>query len=125
MCPLKNNTYKHMKFAVIKSNHISLEGHDRQWELISIVTSIKNAKTELAQQSICFVEGFDKWIVRNNRMWHIDKKTYLYTNNQNSFSYDSRIYTFVSENEVDLFFDGRFHGYIPQFIIDEFKLKKE
>lgn len=114
-----------MKFAVIKSNHISLEGRDRKWELISIVTSIKKAKMELTQQSVCCVENSDKWIVRNDRMWNVDKKTYLFTNSQNSFSYDSRIYTFVSENEVDLFFDGRFHGYTPQFIIDEFKLKKE
>ena len=87
-----------MKFAVIKSNHISLEGRDRKWELISIVTSIKKAKTELAQQSVCSVEGSDKWIVRNDRMWNVDKKAYLFTNSQNSFSYGSRIYTFVSEN---------------------------
>lgn len=114
-----------MKYAVIKSNQISLEGHDRKWELISIVNSERKAKMELAQQSICCVEGSDKWIKRNNRMWHSDKKAYLYTNNQNSFSHGSRIYTFVSENEVDLFFDGRFHGYTPQFIIDAFKLEKK
>lgn len=114
-----------MKYAVIKSNQINLEGHDRKWELISIVTSVRKAKMELAQQSVCCVEGSGKWIKRNDRMWDSDKKAYLYTNNQNSFSDGTRIYTFVSENEVDLFFDKRFHGYTPQFIIDAFKLKKE
>lgn len=113
-----------MRIAVIKSNHINLEGHNRKWELISFVSSIKKAKMVLAEQSICCVENSDDWIIRNGRAWHLDKKKYLYTYKQSSFSKDSSIYTYLTEKEANIFFDGRFHGYIPQFIIDEFKIEK-
>lgn len=113
-----------MRIAVIKSNHISLVGHLRKWELISFVNSILKAKDVLAQESICCVEGSEDWIIRNGRAWHLDKKEYLYTYNQRSFSKDSRIYTYVTKKEANIFFDERFHGYIPQFIIDEFKIEK-
>lgn len=109
-----------MKAIVIKSNHGNHTGFNRKWELIAVVDTVKEAREELVQQSIYCVDGCNDWIMRNGRMWNTANKEYLYTTDRDSFSEDLRTYTFVTQNEVETFFDGGHNGYMPSFIVKEF-----